>query len=139
MNDPLLYTLPQWFIFAGIFVIVYGWVESKKAFRIIGLSILILLGLYSIYILLGDSLAAGKFLTPDEIANEELEEDIIEDIPFQAKLVPAYWSFVVAILTAIPGILLDIKANIKYRWFTVITGVIVLLGFFIIIGAVRSL
>lgn len=29
-NEILLYTLPQWFIFAGIIASVYGWVEHKK-------------------------------------------------------------------------------------------------------------
>lgn len=139
MNDTLLYTLPQWFIFAGIFVITYGWVENKKQFRIIGSAILILLGIYSLYILLGDHLASGQFLSPEEIASEELDDEIIDEIPFQAKLIPAYWSFVVASILAIPSIILDLKDQQKYRLFVILAGLTSLFGFFVIIGAVRSL
>jgi hypothetical protein len=139
MNDTLLYTLPQWFIFAGIFVITYGWVEDKKPFRIIGASILVLLGIYSLYILSGDYFAASNFLTPDEIANEELNDEIIEEIPFQAKLLPAYWSFVVAAFLALPAIYLDFRNNKKYRLFIVLSGLTCLYGFFIIVGALKML
>lgn len=139
MNDTLLYTLPQWFIFSGIFVIAYGWVEDKKPFRIIGTSILVLLGVYSVYVILGDSFAASEFLTPEEIAREELDDEILNEIPFQARLMPAYWSFVLGAIAAAPAIFLDIKNNRKYRWFIVASAIIVLFGFFVIIGAIRTL
>lgn len=139
MNDTLLYTLPQWFIFAGIFVITYGWVEHKKQFRIIGSAILVLLGIYSLYILLGDHLASGQILTPEEIASEELDDEILDEIPFQAKLIPAYWSFVMSSILAIPSIILDLKDKQKYRLFIILAGLTSLFGFFVIIGAVRSL
>lgn len=139
MNDTLLYSLPQWFIFVGIFVVIYGWVENKKSFRIIGASILVLLGTYSLFLLSGDYFAASKFLTPEEIASEELDDLIISKIPFQAKLLPAYWSFVTAAILALPAIFLDIKDNKKYCWFIVVAGLVCLFGFFIIIGAVKAL
>jgi predicted membrane channel-forming protein YqfA (hemolysin III family) len=60
MNDTLLYTLPQWFIFAAIFVTVYGWIEQKKSFRIIGTFIFVLLGIFSLFVIFGDYLAAGN-------------------------------------------------------------------------------
>ena len=139
MNDTLLYTLPQWFIFAGIFVMVYGWVEHKKPFRIIGSAIFVLLGFYALFVLAGDSFAANEFLTLDEIASEELDDEITDEIPFQAKLIPAYWSFVCAAAVAVFSIFFDLKGNQKYRWFIVASGLIALFGFFIIIGAVKSL
>lgn len=139
MNDTLYYTLPQWFIFAGIFVIIYGWVEDKKPFRIIGAVLFLLLGIYSLIILSGDYFAAKDFLTPNEIASEELDGEIIDEIPFQAKLFPAYLSFVLAAILALPAILLDLKNSKKYRWFIILSGLISLFGFFVIIGAVRTL
>ena len=139
MSDTFLYTLPQWFIFAGIFVVTYGWVEDKKPFRIIGALILFALGIYSLFILFGESFAASKFLTPEEIASEVLDDEIIDEIPFEAKLVPAYWSFVVAAVFTLPAIFLDLKNSKKYRWFIVSAGLIALFGFFVIIGAVRTL
>lgn len=139
MNDTLLYTLPQWFIFAAIFVTVYGWIEQKKAFRIIGTAIFILLGIFSLFVIFGDYLAASKYLTPEEITNQEIYEDTVEEIPFIAKLLPAYLSFVFSAVMAIPAIVLDIKDKKGYQWFTVITGLMALLGFFIIVGVIRYL
>jgi len=139
MNNTILYTLPQWFIFAAIFVIVYGWVEKKKTFRMVGYSILTGLGIFSIFILSGDYFIASEFLTPEEIAREELDDEIVNEIPFQAKLFPAYVSFVLATIFALTTAILDIMNNNKYRWFALITGLVILFGFFIIVGALRSL
>ena len=139
MNDTLLYTLPQWFIFAAVFVVVYGWMEEKKVFRIIGASILILLGIFSLFVIFGDSLAAGKFLTPNEIASEELADGIVDEIPFQAKLLPAYISFVLSAVLAIPAIILDIKNKKGYQWFIILAGLVSLFGFFVIVGILKYL
>jgi len=139
MNDTILYTLPQWFIFAAIFVVVYGWMEDKKAFRIIGASILVLLGIFSLFVIFGDSLAAGEFLTPNEIASEELADGVVDEIPFQAKLLPAYISFVLSAVLAIPAIILDIKNKKSYLWIILSAGLVSLFGFFVIVGVLRYL
>lgn len=139
MNDTFLYTLPQWFIFAAVFVIVYGWMEDKKAFRIIGASIFVAFGIFSLFVITGDYLAAGKFLTPDEIATQELTDEVIEEIPFQAKLLPAYLSFVLSAVLAIPAIFLDIKNRKSYLWFILSAGLVSLFGFFVIVGVLKYL
>jgi len=139
MNDTILYTLPQWFIFAAVFVAVYGWIEKKKAFRVIGASIFVLLGIYSLFIIFGDYLAGGEFLTPGEIADQEFTDDAIEEIPFQAKLLPAYLSFVVSAVLAIPAIFLDIKNKKSYQWFILLAGLVSLFGFFAIVGVLQYL
>ena len=139
MNDTFLYTLPQWFIFSAVFVAVYGWVEKKKVFRIIGASIFVLLGIYSIFVITGDYLAGGEFLTPGEIADLEITDELNEEIPFQAKLLPAYISFIVSAFLAIPAIYLDLKKNKKYQWFIVSAGLVSLAGFFIIVGVLQYL
>ncbi len=139
MNDTLLYTLPQWFVFAAIIIVTYGWVEDKKPFRIIGALLFVLLGVYSLIILSGDYFAAKDFLTPEEIVREELDDEIIDEVPFQAKLFSAYLSFVLAAILALPAIFIDLKNSKKYRWFIILSGLISLFGFFVIIGAVKSL
>ena len=139
MNETFLYTLPQWFIFAAVFVAVYGWMENKKEFRIIGASILVLLGIFSLFVITGDSLAAGKFLTPNEIASEELADGIVDEVPFQVKLLPAYISFVLSAVLAIPAIVLDIKNKKMYRWFIILSGLVSLFGFFVIVGILKYL
>jgi len=139
MNNTFLYTLPQWFIFAAVFVIVYGWIEKKKPFRLVGYLILIALGVFSLVVLSGDYFAASNFLTPEEIVREELDDEIIDEVPFQAKLLPAYLSFVISALLSLPAIFLDVKNNNKYRWFIFAAGIVSLLGFFIIVGTIKSL
>ncbi len=139
MNNTFLYTLPQWFIFAGVSVVVYGWVENKKAFRVIGCSIFVLLGIYALIILLGDSFAAENFLTPDEIANEELAEEVIPEIPFQTQFLPAYISFLFSALLAIPALFFEIRNKRKFRIFIVASILVALFGFFIIVGTIKSL
>lgn len=139
MNDTFLYTLPQWFIFAAIFVAVYGWIEDKKAFRIIGATLFVALGIFALFVFWADYFAASKLLTPDEIAMEELNDEIIDEIPFQAKLIPAYFSFLASAILALPAIYFDIKNKKKYRIFILLAGLTSLFGFFIIVGALKFL
>ena len=95
MNITFLYTFPQWFVFAALFMVIYGWVENKKAFRLIGISIFIVLGIFSIIVLVGDYLAAGEYLSLEEITAEELDDEILNEIPIEAKLLPGYLSFII--------------------------------------------
>lgn len=139
MNDTLLYTLPQWFIFAAVFVAVYGWIENKKPFRIIGASILVLLGIFSLYVINSGYLAGAEFLTPGEIADIELDDATIEEIPFQAQLFPAYLSFIVSAILAIPALYLDIRNKKGHQWVILIAGLVALFGFFVIVGALQML
>ncbi len=138
MNDTFLYTLPQWFIFAGVFVVAYGWIEDKKPFRLMGAAIFIALGLYALFVIMGDYFAAGNYLTPEEIATEELEEDIMPQIPFQAQLFPAYLTFLISSVLAIPALLFEIKNSRRYRLFIALSILISLLGFFIIVGKINA-
>lgn len=138
-QDTILYTLPQWFVFAAITASVYGWVEKKKTFKLIGPVIITLLGLFSVYAIYSGYFAANEFLTPGEIMNEELEEDSIPKIPFQMKLLPAYWIFIVSGIVAIPAFIFEWKEKKLRNLFTILTGLIALLGFFIIVGAIQNI
>ncbi len=138
-QDTILYTLPQWLVFGAIVGIAYGWVEQKKVFRLIGTSFFILLGMFSAYAIYSGYFSAGEFLTPEEMMSEELDEDIISEMPFQARLLPAYWSFIVSGIIAIPGIWFDWKERKPKRLFMILSGIVALLGFFIIVGELRAL
>ncbi len=138
-EDTFLYTIPQWFVFAGIIASVYGWVEHKKVFRMIGPAIFILLGLFAVYTLLSGYFSAWEFLTPEEIVNEEMEEEIMEEIPIQVRLMPAYLGFMLSGLLAIPAIILEWKNRKGKSLFMILTGLTSLFGFFIITGALRNL
>lgn len=138
-QDILLYTLPQWFVFAGIIASVYGWVENKKVFRMVGPVIFLLLGLYAGFAIANGYFSAYDYLTPVEIMNEELEEETFEEIPLQAKMLPAYWIFIISGIVAIPAFIFEWKEKKRRYLFTILTGLIALLGFFIIVGELRSL
>jgi hypothetical protein len=138
-QDTILYTLPQWLVFGAIIGIAYGWVERKKIFRLIGTSFFILLGMFAVYAIYSGYFSASEFLTPEEIMSEELEEDIISEMPFQAKLLPAYWSFIVSGILAIPGIYFDWKSRKPTRLFMILAGLTSMFGFFIIVGELRML
>ncbi len=138
MTEVFLYTFPQWIIFAALFGIVYGWVENKKAFRLIGLAAFVVLGLFSVYVFIGDFLAPGQLLTPEEIMHEELHDEIINEGPIEAQLLPAYLSFIGSAVLALTAFILDWLNKKQYRLFTVLAGLVALLGFFIVVGAVRS-
>ncbi len=138
-QDILLYTLPQWFVFAAIIASVYGWVEQKKIFRLMGPVIFFLLGLFAVLTLWGGFFSAYEFLTPEEIFIEETEDEINAEIPFQVMLFPAYLAFILSGLLAIPSFILEWKSRKGKNLMVILTALISLLGFFIIVGALKSL
>ena len=129
-QDTFIYTLPQWFIFSAVAVIIYGWVEKKKVFRIIGSVLLVILGAFAAWSVYGGYFAAHQFLTPQEIINEEMNDDAIMELPFQARLLPAYWSFIISALLALPAIYFDWKDKKPRRIFIVLAAMVSLFGFF---------
>ncbi|WP_372949320.1 hypothetical protein [Mariniphaga sp.] len=138
-QDTLLYTLPQWFVFAGIIASIYGWVEHKKTFRLLGPVIFFLLGIFSLYSILNGSFSSSEFLTPAEIISEEMEEETMEDIPFVAQLLPAYFAFLFSGLLAVPTFILEWKEKKGKNLMVILTALAGVMGFFIIVGALRSL
>ena len=138
-NDIFLYTLPQWFVFAGVIASVYGWVEKKRAFRMVGPMIFFLLGLFSSWVLLKGYLSAFALLTPEEVVTEQMEEAVFEDIPFHVRLYPAYILFLVSGITAIPSFISEWMNGKRKGVFMIITSLIGLMGFFIIVGALRGI
>jgi len=139
MNVTLLYTLPQWVIFSAIIVVVYGWIEDKKPFRIIGGALFVLLGIFSLYILANGTFAPSDTLSLPEIANNELGEDNMDVVLPIAELFNAYLGFVIAALLAGISLFLDIRNKKKYRLFYILTGVVSLFGFFIIVGFLKNI
>jgi hypothetical protein len=137
-QDTILYTIPQWIIFVGVISIAYGWVEKKRIFNLIGLGLFIGLGIFAVYAIASGCFAFSKFMSPNEIISEEMEEDVVQELPLQAKLLPAYWLFVVAGMLAIPSFFLELKKKRFARWFLVFMGLVAIGGFFIVIGAVRG-
>lgn len=137
--NTILYVLPQWLIFSGILVMVYGWVEEKKIFRLIGLGILLLLSIYAIWCVTTGQFAARNFLTPDEVINQELTSEASEEIPLIVKIFPAYLLFIATAIFSIPAIWLEWKERKYSKLFIVLSSLVSLSGFFIIVTALKSL
>jgi hypothetical protein len=138
-QDTLLYTLPQWLIFAAITASIYGWAEQKKSFTMIGPLIMILLGIFACYAIFSGYFADYNYLTPEEIMNKELGEPLPGELPFQARLFPAYLSFIFSGLLAVPAFILHWKNKKLKNTFTIITDLTGLTGFFIIVGELQNL
>ncbi|SRR5690554_1467310 len=138
-QDIILYTLPQWIIFAAIISSVYGWVEHKKVFRLLGPVIFCILGLFALYALLGGYFSSYEYLTPEEMVNEELEQEQMQELPFQVILFPAYLAFLLSGLLSIPTFFMELKEKKGKNLLLILTTLAGLFGFFIIVGALRSL
>lgn len=138
-QDILLYTLPQWFVFAAIIASVYGWVEHKKSFRLMGPAIFLLLGIFAALVLWSDLFSTYEFITPEEIIKEETEDNLDADIPFHAMLFPAYLAFFLSGLLAVPSFILEWKSRKGKNLLIILTALTALFGFFIIVGALRNL
>ncbi|MFW5832046.1 MAG: hypothetical protein ACOCVA_07320 [Prolixibacteraceae bacterium] len=138
-QDTFIYTLPQWIIFSAVAVIVYGWVEKKKIFRVLGAVLLLVLGVFAAWSIYAGYFAAHEFFTPQEIASTEMNERTLNEIPFQARLLPAYWSFILSATFALPAIYFDWKNKKPGRLFIVLAGLVSLFGFFVIVGELNAL
>lgn len=138
-EDIFLYTLPQWIIFAAIISSVYGWVEHKKVFRLLGSIIFFLLGLFALYSLLGGYFDSYEYLTPEELIHEQLEEEQIQEAPIQIMLFPAYISFLLTGVLSIPVFFMELWEKKGKNLLMIFTALVALFGFFIIVGALRNI
>lgn len=138
-QEVFLYTLPQWFVFAGIIASVYGWVEKKQVFRLMGPVVFFLLGVFAVYALSKGYFSSHRFLTPEEIVNEEMEIEMMEGLPFVAQIMPAYLVFIFSGLLSVPSFFMELKNRKGKNLFIILMTISGLLGFFIIVGALRSL
>ena len=137
MDGYLLYTLPQYAIFAGITVIIYGWAEGKEVFERIGLVLFVLLGFFAVYILSSGVLIPDRYLTPGEAAipEEFLTE---EDISVEGKLIPVYWGLILSGLLALAAFLMKLLGRKKARLVMVIAGAVAIGMFFMILAAIKK-
>ncbi|PIF05389.1 MAG: hypothetical protein CSA36_06975 [Draconibacterium sp.] len=139
MDNTWLFTLPQWIIFVGIVALIYGWAENKKPFRLVGIVSLIVLGIYALYVLLGNMFVAGSFLTPNEVATEKLTEGLPQKTPEQVKLFFAYLCFLIALVAALPALFFELKNRKTARIFIVVAALAALFGFFIIVDSLKTI
>ena len=135
-QNTFLYTMPQWFIFASVIALAYGWVEKKRIFTMIGFGILIALGIFAAYAIAKGYFVYHNFLSPEEIMSEEMNGEVLEEMPLEGRILPAYWLFITSGVAAIPGLLLTLKKKKHATTMMYVAGLIALGGFFIIVGAI---
>lgn len=136
-QDTFLYTVPQWFTFASVIAIGYGWVEKKRVFSFIGVGLLLALGCFALFAVLNGYFAYNSFLSPEEIIEGGVEGEVVEDMPLIGRILPAYWLFLVSGILSIPSFFLELKKNKYGKTLIIITALVALSGFFIIVSALK--
>jgi len=129
--------VPQYAIFAAVTVIVYGWVEKKTTFGIIGSGILVLLGLFAGYTIftglmmpenmpeLSENLSKDELFTPDEL-------------PIEGRFLPFYWVLVINGVIALGALIGEIYHR-KFGTILKVTAAISsILVFFLMMSVIRS-
>ena len=94
ISNYTVLTVPQWAIFAGITVMIYGWIEKKRIFGIVGSGILVALALFAAY-----AIFAGLMIPENMLdISEDLPIDELfnpDELPIEGRLLPFYWFLVI--------------------------------------------
>ncbi len=134
-----LYSIPQWVIFVGLVVIIYGWVEHKKVFGLLGSLFFIVLALFSIFAISSGYFVFNNFLSPDEIISQEMEETGLDipGLPMQAKLLPIYWGLILAGVLACITFILEWKEKRHIKLFKILLMIFSIGLFFILLAVIK--
>ena len=129
-------TVPQWAIFAAITVVIYGWVEQKKAFGMVGSIILMALGIFAGWAIYnGLLMPEGLFDTKEALDGEELF--LPDELPIEGRVLPFYWGLIFNGFVALGALLAEIMNKKIAKVLKVIMCIIGLLIFFAMIGIAR--
>ena len=129
-------TVPQWAIFAAITVVIYGWVEQKKAFGMVGSIILIALGIFAGWaIYKGLLIPEGLFDTKEAMDGEELF--LPDEFPIEGRLLPFYWGLIGNSVVALGSLITEMMNNKQAKLLKVAMCIIGLLIFFGMFGVAR--
>lgn len=130
-------TIPQWAIFASITVMIYGWVEKKRPFGIVGSAIFVALGIFAAW-----AIAAGLMVPENMLEiNENLPKDELftpDELPVEGRLLPFYWVLMFNGIIALAAMLLEIFRKKSATWFKVISVIIAIVVFFLMMAVVRA-
>lgn len=129
-------TIPQWAIFAAITVIIYGWVEEKKAFGILGGALFALLGIFAGYALYAGLLIPEEwFNTAENFGGEELFD--FDELPMEGRMLPLYWGMVANGAVGLAVMVAEWRNNHFTQHLKVVASVTGLVVFFAAIGITR--
>lgn len=129
-------TVPQWAIFAAIIVVIYGWVERKKAFGMVGSLILMALGIFAGWAIYnGLLMPEGLFDTKEVMDGEELF--LPDELPIEGRLLPFYWGLIANSVVALGALLTDIMNKKVTKALKVAMCIFGILIFFGMIGVAK--
>jgi len=136
ISNFIIFTVPQWAIFAAVTVVIYGWVEQKKAFGLVGSGILIALSLFAGWaIYTGMLIPEGFFDTKDALDGEELF--LPDELPMEGKMLPFYWGLIVNGFVALGAFSAEVTNKKPAKTLKILMSIIALLLFFGMIGVAR--
>ncbi|NOY95665.1 MAG: hypothetical protein GXO81_04680 [Chlorobi bacterium] len=133
METSLLYTLPQWGIFVGVAMVIYSWVEKKKAIGMVGLSVLVLLGIYATYAI-KTGWVSIEFNASGKLPNKGFSS---EGMPIEVKLAPVYWGLVAVGILSLISLTLELTVKKLSGVFKAIASIVALALFFMVYGIIK--
>jgi hypothetical protein len=137
ISNYTIITIPQWAIFAGITVMIYGWFEKKRIFGRIGAGILVLLGLYAGWILwTGSLIPEGVLDTTDPLGGEELFSP--DELPLEGRLLPHYWGMLLNGGIALIALVADLTRKKSALTLKIVAGSLALVIFFLMMGVLKA-
>jgi hypothetical protein len=129
-------TVPQWAIFAGITVMIYGWVEKKSIFGIVGSGIMVALGIFAAY-----AIAAGLMMPESmlDISENLPKEELFnpDELPVEGRLLPFYWALIANGVLALAAMFAEIYRKKIATILKIIIGAVAIIVFFLMMAAVR--
>jgi hypothetical protein len=131
-------TIPQWSIFVGITVMIYGWTEKKMIFELIGLGILVLLAVFAAWVLISGLLIPQELLNQTDPLDETVELFLPDELPVEGRLLPFYWGLIGnGILSAATMVVEILKKRFVFI-LKITVGAISIALFFLMLATIRS-
>lgn len=136
ISNFTIITIPQWAIFTAITVIIYGWVERKKAFGMVGSAVFVALGIYAAWVIYAGLLVPeSMFDTREAMDGENLF--MPDELPVEGRMLPFYWGMVINSIVALAALGTEAYGKKTAYILKIAACAIGLLIFFGMLGAAR--
>lgn len=136
ISNFTILTVPQWAIFTAITVIIYGWVERKRAFGMVGSGIFIVLGLFAAWVIFAGLLIPESMFDTREIMDGE-QLFLPDEMPIEGRMLPFYWGMVVNGVISLGALATEAMNRKSASLLKIIICLTSLILFFGMIGAAR--
>ena len=136
ISNFTIITVPQWAIFTAITVIIYGWVERKKSFGMVGSGIFVALGIFASWVIFAGLLVPeSMFDTREAMDGETLF--LPDELPIEGRMLPFYWGMTVCAVIAAAALIAEALNKKSNKILKIIASLMGLLIFFGMLRAAR--